>query len=160
MRTLYPAITPYDVGTLKVDDRHTLYFEQCGNPDGKPVVMLDTRNLQEVEYGTFKDALVLPIHKFTDLPEALAPHREALKDSTVVSFCTGGIRCEKAALWMVNDGMDNVLQLDGGILGYFEEVGGEGYEGRCFVFDERVALDAELKPMVDQPLPEPRPSAF
>ena len=94
------------------------------------------------------------------LPEALAPHREALKDSTVVSFCTGGIRCEKAALWMVNDGMDNVLQLDGGILGYFEEVGGEGYEGRCFVFDERVALDAELKPMVDQPLPEPRPSAF
>ena len=127
---------------------------------GKPVVMLDTRNLQEVEYGTFKDALVLPIRKFTDLPEALAPHRDALRDSTVVSFCTGGIRCEKAALWMVNDGMDNVLQLDGGILGYFEEVGGEGYEGRCFVFDERVALDAELKPMVDQPLPEPRPSAF
>ena len=78
----------------------------------------------------------------------------------MVSFCTGGIRCEKAALWMANDGMDNVLQLDGGILGYFEEVGGEGYEGRCFVFDERVALDAELKPMVDQPLPEPRPSAF
>ena len=103
---------------------------------------------------------MLPIRKFTDLPEALAPHRDALRDSTVVSFCTGGIRCEKAALWMVNDGMDNVLQLDGGILGYFEEVGGEGYEGRCFVFDERVALDAELKPMVDQPLPEPRPSAF
>ncbi|MGE8239353.1 MAG: sulfurtransferase, partial [Stenotrophomonas indicatrix] len=69
-------------------------------------------------------------------------------------------RCEKAALWMLNDGMDNVLQLDGGILGYFEEVGGEGYEGRCFVFDERVALDAELKPLVDEPLPEPRPSAF
>jgi UPF0176 protein len=67
----------------------------------------------------------------------------------VVSFCTGGIRCEKAALWMQADGMDNVLQLEGGILGYFERVGGFGYDGRCFVFDERVALDAELKPLVD-----------
>ena len=67
----------------------------------------------------------------------------------VVSFCTGGIRCEKAALWMQADGMDNVLQLDGGILGYFEQVGGRHYEGRCFVFDERVALDPELEPLVD-----------
>lgn len=136
------------------------WLRQGHDDAGKPVVMLDTRNLQEVEYGTFKDALVLPIHRFTELPDALAPHREALKDSTVVSFCTGGIRCEKAALWMRNDGMDNVLQLDGGILGYFEDVGGEGYEGRCFVFDERVALDPGLRPLVDEPLPEPRPSAF
>lgn len=150
----YPRAPTVDPATL-------LRWLRQGHDDaGKPVVMLDTRNLQEVEYGTFKDALVLPIHKFTDLPDALAAHREALKDSTVVSFCTGGIRCEKAALWMYNDGMDNVLQLDGGILGYFEAVGGEGYEGRCFVFDERVALDAQLQPLVDQPLPEPRPSAF
>ncbi len=148
----YPRAPSVDPATVQ------RWLRQGHDDAGKPVVMLDTRNLQEVEYGTFKDALVLPIRKFTDLPEALAPHRDALRDSTVVSFCTGGIRCEKAALWMVNDGMDNVLQLDGGILGYFEEVGGEGYEGRCFVFDERVALDAELKPMVDQPLPGPRPS--
>jgi UPF0176 protein len=126
------------------------WLRQGHDDAGKPVVMLDTRNTQEIEYGTFQDALVLPITKFTDLPEALAPHREALKDSTVVSFCTGGIRCEKAALWMRNDGMDNVLQLDGGILGYFEAVGGEGYDGRCFVFDERVALDPALQPLVDQ----------
>lgn len=125
------------------------WLRQGHDDAGKPVVMLDTRNIQEIEYGTFQDALVLPITKFTDLPDALAPHREALRDSTVVSFCTGGIRCEKAALWMRNDGMDNVLQLEGGILGYFEDVGGEGYDGRCFVFDERVALDAELKPLVD-----------
>ncbi len=136
------------------------WLRQGHDDAGKPVVLLDTRNLQEVEHGTFKDALVLPIQRFTDLPEALAPHRDALRDSTVVSFCTGGIRCEKAALWMHNDGMDNVLQLEGGILGYFEEVGGEGYEGRCFVFDERVALDAALQPLVDEALPEPRPSAF
>jgi hypothetical protein len=61
----------------------------------------------------------------------------------VVSFCTGGIRCEKAALWMVNDGMDNVLQLDGGILGYFEEVGGEATKAAASC-STSVALDAEL----------------
>ncbi len=117
--------------------------------DGKRVVLLDTRNAQEVSHGTFSGALTLPITRFTELPEALAPHREDLRDATVVSFCTGGIRCEKAALWMRADGMDNVLQLDGGILGYFEDVGGHGYEGGCFVFDERVALDPELKPLAD-----------
>lgn len=140
----YPRAPSIDPATVQ------RWLRQGHDDAGRPVVMLDTRNTQEIEYGTFQDALVLPITKFTDLPEALAPHREALKDSTVVSFCTGGIRCEKAALWMRNDGMDNVLQLDGGILGYFEAVGGEGYDGRCFVFDERVALDPALQPLVDQ----------
>jgi UPF0176 protein len=116
---------------------------------GRRLVLLDTRNREEFGFGTFKDALTLPIDNFTDLPEALAPHREALRDATVVSFCTGGIRCEKAALWLRHDGMNNLLQLDGGILGYFEQVGGAGYDGRCFVFDERVALDARLEPLVD-----------
>ena len=123
---------------------------RAGHDDeGKPLLLLDTRNREEFGFGTFAGALTLPIDNFTELPEALAPHREALADATVVSFCTGGIRCEKAALWLRHDGMDNLLQLDGGILGYFEEVGGQGYDGRCFVFDERVALDAELKPLVD-----------
>ena len=125
------------------------WLQQGHDDERRRVVMLDTRNEQEIEYGTFAGALTLPIRKFTDLPQALAPHRESLQDATVVSFCTGGIRCEKAALWMRADGMDNVLQLDGGILGYFEQVGGLGYDGRCFVFDERVALDPELKPLVD-----------
>ncbi|MGV8959182.1 MAG: sulfurtransferase [Stenotrophomonas sp.] len=125
------------------------WLQQGHDDAGKPVVMLDTRNEQEYAHGTFAGALTLPIVKFTDLPEALAPHRGALADATVVSFCTGGIRCEKAALWMRNDGMDNVLQLEGGILGYFEAVGGEGYDGHCFVFDERVALDPQLQPLVD-----------
>lgn len=129
------------------------WLRQGHDDEGRRVVMLDTRNAQEFAHGTFAGALTLPIARFTDLPAALAPHRADLADATVVSFCTGGIRCEKAALWMRNDGMDNVLQLDGGILGYFEEVGGEGYEGRCFVFDERVALDPQLQPLVDQATP-------
>jgi UPF0176 protein len=125
------------------------WLQQGHDDTGKRVVMLDTRNAQEVEYGTFAGALTLPIAKFTDLPEALASYREELADATVVSFCTGGIRCEKAALWMREDGMDNVLQLDGGILGYFEKVGAHGYDGHCFVFDDRVALDPQLQPLVD-----------
>lgn len=116
---------------------------------GRRLVLLDTRNREEVAYGTFDGALTLPIDNFTDLPAALEPHRDSLADATVVSFCTGGIRCEKAALHLQADGMRNVLQLDGGILGYFERVGGFGYAGRCFVFDDRVALDAALAPLVD-----------
>lgn len=122
------------------------WLQQGHDDAGKPLVLLDTRNEEEVAHGSFAGALTLPITNFTELPQALAPHREALADATVVSFCTGGIRCEKAALWMRADGMDNVLQLDGGILGYFERVGGAHYEGACFVFDERVALDPQLRP--------------
>ncbi|KAF1723770.1 sulfurtransferase [Pseudoxanthomonas japonensis] len=146
-----PGTTPEDARAPVVEPRTLARWLEQGHDDaGRRVVMLDTRNAQEVEYGTFAGALTLPIDKFTDLPAALAPHRDALKDATVVSFCTGGIRCEKAALWMQADGMDNVLQLDDGILGYFEQVGGFGYDGACFVFDERVALNPDLSPLVDE----------
>ena len=74
----------------------------------------------------------------------------ALAGATVVSFCTGGVRCEKAALWMGDTGMANVLQLEGGILGYFEQVGGRHYDGACFVFDQRVALRPDLSPVAAQ----------
>jgi UPF0176 protein len=76
--------------------------------------------------------------------------RTALADATVVSFCTGGIRCEKAALWMQANGFERVWQLDGGILGYFEHVGGNAYDGGCFVFDERIALDPSLRSIGEQ----------
>lgn len=125
------------------------WLQQGHDDSGRRVVLLDTRNREEVAHGTFENALTLPIDNFTDLPDALAPHREKLADATVVSFCTGGIRCEKAALWAQSDGLANVVQLDGGILGYFEKVGGFGYTGRCFVFDGRVALDPQLAPLVD-----------
>jgi UPF0176 protein len=125
------------------------WIGQGTDDSGRRLVLLDTRNREETALGTFAGALTLPIDNFTELPEALTPHRSALADATVVSFCTGGIRCEKAALWLRGEGMDNMLQLDGGILGYFEHVGGAGYDGRCFVFDERVALDPQLQPLVD-----------
>ena len=125
------------------------WIAQRHDDAGHRLVLLDTRNREEIGFGSFCGALTLQIDNFTELPEALAPHRESLRDATVVSFCTGGIRCEKAALWLRHDGMDNLLQLDGGILGYFEQVGGAGYDGGCFVFDQRVALDPALRPLVD-----------
>ncbi|SDY91287.1 UPF0176 protein [Lysobacter sp. yr284] len=135
-----PSVTP---------DTLARWLDQGHDDAGKRVVLLDTRNREEVGYGSFDNALTLPIDNFTQLPEALAPHREALREATVVSFCTGGIRCEKAALWLRADGMDNLLQLDGGILGYFEHVGGRHYDGGCFVFDDRLALDPQLRPLRD-----------
>ena len=135
-----PTVAPLDLAR---------WIGQGHDDRGRRLVLLDTRNREEVGHGTFAGALTLPIDNFTELPDALAPHREAMTDATVVSFCTGGIRCEKAALFLQADGMDNVLQLDGGILGYFEQVGAAGYEGRCFVFDRRTALDPGLQPLVD-----------
>ena len=132
-----------------VSPRQLRDWLRAGRDDaGRELVLLDTRNQQEVAHGSFAQALALPIERFTQLPEALEAHRDALQGKTVVSFCTGGIRCEKAAPWMREAGFGEVLQLEGGILGYFEQVGGEGYEGGCFVFDERVALDPTLRPVL------------
>ena len=146
--------SPLDTGErAPAVDPHTLqrWIAQGHDDAGRRLVLLDMRNREEFGFGTFHGALTLPIDNFTDLPDALAPHRQALADATVISFCTGGIRCEKATMWLRHDGMDNLLQLDGGILGYFEHVGGAGYDGRCFVFDERIALDPALKPLADGP---------
>lgn len=136
------------------------WIAQGHDDAGRRLVLLDTRNREEVAHGTFRDAVALPIDNFVDLPEALAPHREAFADATVVSFCTGGIRCEKAALWMRDAGMANVLQLEGGILDYFERVGGVGYDGACFVFDARVALDPRLRPVAADEDARGTPHAF
>jgi UPF0176 protein len=116
---------------------------------GRPVVLLDTRNREEFGYGTFRNAVTLPIDNFADFPAAFAAHREQLPDATIVSFCTGGIRCEKAALWLQQQGLPHVHQLEGGILGWFERQGGKHYQGDCFVFDRRVALDPRLRPLYD-----------
>jgi UPF0176 protein len=99
-----------------------------------------------VDVGTFDDALDYRITKFSEFPEVIEQNRADLEGKTVVSFCTGGIRCEKAAIHMKEVGIDNVYQLEGGILKYFEEVGGAHYHGDCFVFDYRTALNPQLEP--------------
>ena len=113
--------------------------------EGRPVTLLDTRNDYEVKLGTFKNAIVPDITSFRQFPQAVRRLPEALKDRPVVMFCTGGIRCEKAGPFMEMEGFKNILQLDGGILKYFEECGGAHYDGECFVFDQRVGVDPALR---------------
>ena len=112
--------------------------------EGRPVTLLDTRNDYEVKLGTFKNALPIGIDHFREFPEAVARLSPELKKQPIVMFCTGGIRCEKAGPFMEREGFESVYQLDGGILKYFEECGGEHYAGECFVFDQRVGLDPSL----------------
>ena len=123
------------------------WLEQGHDDEGRPVVTLDTRNAFEVDHGTFEGAVDWRIHKFTEFPDALRAHKAELQGKTVVSFCTGGIRCEKAAILMREEGLPHVYQLEGGILKYFEETDGAHYQGGCFVFDEREALAPDLSPL-------------
>lgn len=150
IRMNHPTIRP-QAGRAPAVDAATLarWLEQGRDDEGRPVVTLDTRNAFEVDYGSFDNAIDWRIAKFSDFPAALMAHREELRGKTVVSFCTGGIRCEKAAIFMQEAGLDHVYQLEGGILKYFEETGGPHYHGSCFVFDEREALGQQLQPQAE-----------
>lgn len=111
--------------------------------ENRDITVLDTRNEYEVRFGTFKNAVNLVIEDFSEFPEAAA--EKVSRKKPIVMFCTGGIRCEKAALNLLDAGFPEVYQLSGGILNYFKEVGGAHYDGECFVFDQRVSLDANLQ---------------
>jgi len=146
IRMNHPTIKPADGRAPAVAPATVKrWLDQGFDDNGRPVVTLDTRNDFEVDEGTFDGAIDWRITKFTEFPEALRSHLDDLKDKTVVSFCTGGIRCEKAAILMREEGLEHVYQLEGGILKYFEETDGSHYHGGCFVFDERRALGTDLQ---------------
>jgi UPF0176 protein len=111
------------------------------------LVVLDVRNDYEVRVGAFETALDFKLDHFREFPEAVDAHFSdpSLKEKTVVMYCTGGVRCEKASIDLLEKGFKSVYQLDGGILAYFEQCGGAHYRGDCFVFDYRVALDPNLE---------------
>lgn len=113
--------------------------------EGRKITLLDTRNDYEVKLGTFRGAIPAGIDHFRDFPKAVEKLPESMKSGPVVMFCTGGIRCEKAGPYMESRGFREIHQLDGGILKYFEEVGGAHYDGECFVFDQRVGVDPALR---------------
>ncbi len=103
-------------------------------------IILDARNNYEAEIGKFKNAFVLPIESFKELPNSLNKI-ENLKDKKIVTYCTGGIRCEKATAYMKQVGFNNVFQLKGGIIEYVNEFPGQEFEGSLFVFDDRLVAD-------------------
>jgi UPF0176 protein len=147
IRMNQPQVQPA-AGRAPAIDAATLarWLGQGCDDEGREVVMLDTRNGFELAHGAFDGAVDWGLAKFSDFPAALAAHRDELKDRTVVTYCTGGIRCEKAALAMRDAGVANVWQLDGGILRYLETMhDAQHWHGHCFVFDERESLDPQLQ---------------
>ena len=112
--------------------------------NNEDVIVLDTRNEYETRVGLFENAVDLQLDTFRDFPKAIEQLPEEYKDKQIVMYCTGGIRCEKASAVMLKAGFTNVKQLEGGVLDYFKETGGKYWNGDCFVFDERVALDTDL----------------
>ncbi len=143
-----PAIRP-EGGRAPAVDASTLqrWLDQGHDDDGREVLLLDTRNDYETDLGKFPQAVDYRIASFTEFPAAIAADRARYDGKTVVSYCTGGIRCEKAALHMRDLGMEHVYQLDGGILKYLEQSDGAHWQGDCFVFDERGAVGADLLPL-------------
>jgi UPF0176 protein len=143
----HPTIRP-EGGRAPAVDAATLkrWLDQGHDDEGRDILLLDTRNAYETDVGMFARAIDYRIASFTQLPQALAADQPRYDGKTIVSYCTGGIRCEKFALYMQDIGMQRVFQLEGGILKYFEETGGAHWQGDCFVFDERGALDKALQP--------------
>lgn len=109
------------------------------------VIVLDARNDYEYAVGRFRGAVQPAIRTFKEF-DAYAASAPLPKDKKILMYCTGGIRCEKALIAMQEQGYDHVYQLEGGILAYLHECGSGAFEGECFVFDQRVAVDAALRP--------------
>ncbi len=116
--------------------------------DRDDVVILDVRSDYEHSLGKFKNALTLDIENFRDFP-AKINELAKYKDKKILTYCTGGIKCEKASALLLHEGFENVYQLHGGIIKYGKEAGGKDFEGKCYVFDNRVAVDVNsVNPIV------------
>jgi predicted sulfurtransferase len=160
-RESHSAIPPYkrlkvkiknEIITLKQPDIHPDIF--CApriSPETlkkwldekRDFTLLDTRNTYEYRFGSFIGATHLATDDFSEFPHVIAP---LSREKPIVMFCTGGIRCEKAGLYLLKENFQEVYQLDGGILNYFAKIGGTHYQGECFVFDDRIALNPDLTP--------------
>ena len=143
-----PQVQPVMGRAPTIDAATLARWLNAGHDDaGRELLVLDTRNGFEVDAGAFAGAVDWRLTKFSDFPAALAAHRNELEGRTVVSYCTGGIRCEKATLAMRDAGVEHIYQLDGGVLRYFEHLPtAPHWQGRCFVFDGRATLGTDLAP--------------
>jgi UPF0176 protein len=132
-----PGIDPLETTGERVSPAE--WNNLIGDPD---VLVIDTRNNYEVELGTFKQAINPNTENFRDFPEYVKNNLMDKKDKKIAMFCTGGIRCEKSTAYLKKLGFSDVYQLEGGILGYIESTPSETslWEGKCFVFDERIAI--------------------
>lgn len=137
-----PDANPNEKAGQRVPPRE--WNQLIRDPD---TIVLDTRNHYEVAIGTFAGAIDPRTRHFREFPEFIEQHRDELRGKKIAMFCTGGIRCEKASSFLLNQGFEEVYQLNGGILQYLAEVPPEEslWRGECFVFDERVTIDHHLQ---------------
>ena len=119
---------------LSPEELHAWYRE------GKKFKLIDMRNTYELQVGTFKDSIDPETLNFRDLPKSLEKLK-VHKDETVITVCTGGVRCEKASQYLKTQGFKDVYQLDGGIVTYMEKYPGEDFEGTLYTFDKRKTMD-------------------
>jgi len=108
--------------------------------DNEDIVILDVRSNYEHNIGKFKNAITLDMENFREFPEKINEIGH-LKEKKIITYCTGGIKCEKASAYLLEKGFKNVYQLHGGIIKYGIEEGGKDFEGKCYVFDNRIAVD-------------------
>ena len=139
-----PEIVTLNAGAIAPDrDNHLSPTEWKQKVEENPeVVLLDIRNRFESDAGRFSNAVVCDIEHFRELPQ-FTERLHGLKDKTILMYCTGGIRCEKASTLFKQKGFKNVFQLHGGIAAYQEQFGNEHWEGECFVFDQRMTVRVE-----------------
>ncbi|MCS6991359.1 MAG: rhodanese-related sulfurtransferase [Chitinophagales bacterium] len=136
-------IVHFGVSSIDVENMRGTYIEPhefVQMKDEPDVVVVDFRNRVEWEVGRFRNAVVLPIDRFRQVPECL-PLLEPYKHRRIVAYCTGGIRCEKATAFLRSKGFEQVYQLHGGIIEYGKQVGGKDFDGKCYVFDHRITVD-------------------
>ncbi|HSX19826.1 MAG TPA: rhodanese-related sulfurtransferase, partial [Gammaproteobacteria bacterium] len=138
-----PGVDPNKQAGQYVEPKQ--WNEIISDPD---VILVDTRNDYEVGIGTFKNAINPHTNTFREFPQFVQNNLQDAKNKKIAMFCTGGIRCEKSTSYLLQQGFKNVFHLKGGILKYLEEVPPEEslWEGECFVFDNRVAVNNELAP--------------
>ena len=115
-------------------------FREILSKEDEETVILDVRSNYEHNIGKFKNAVTLDIDNFRDFPEKVA-ELEQFKDKKIITYCTGGIKCEKASAYLLEQGFENVHQLHGGIIKYGLEADGENFEGKCYVFDNRIVKE-------------------
>jgi UPF0176 protein len=129
----------FDVDPTKKTGKHINGEEFLSLKEQEDVVVLDVRSNYEHSVGRFKDAVTLDIENFREFPEKIN-ELEHLKDKKVITYCTGGIKCEKASALLLEAGFKDVYQLHGGIIKYSKETGGKDFEGVCYVFDGRITV--------------------
>lgn len=131
---------PHIINPQKQTGKHLEPKEFMEMKDRDDVVILDVRSNYEHSLGKFKNAVTLDIENFRDFP-AMINQLAQYKDKKILTYCTGGIKCEKASALLLHEGFTDVYQLHGGIIKYGKEAGGKDFEGKCYVFDNRLSVD-------------------